>query len=72
MKNVVELRKELVSVFTDLKNEKIEPKRAHELSNAAGKIIGTVGLQLKYAAQRNEVPRIEFLNDESAQAETEE
>lgn len=61
MKNIVELRTELVNVFADLKEERIEPKRAHELSNAAGKIIGTVGLQLKYAAQRGETPDIDFL-----------
>lgn len=62
MKNITELRAELINVFGDLKAERIEPKRAHELSNAAGKIIGTVGLQLKYAAQRGETPDITFLN----------
>jgi len=60
--NIEDLRHEIINVFEDLRSEKLEAKRAHELSNAAGKIIGTVGLQIKYAAQRNEVPNIPFLN----------
>lgn len=62
MNNITDLRTELVEVFAALKNDTIEHKRAKEMSNAAGKIIGTVNLQLKYAAQRNEAPSIEFLD----------
>jgi len=67
MKNIVELRNEMSKVFTDLRDGKTEPKKAHELSNAAGKIIATVTTQLKYAAQRNETPDIEFLKAENQQ-----
>ena len=68
MKNVTELRNEMVDVFQKLKDGTLEHKRAKEMSNAAGKIIGTVSVQLKYAQQRNETPSIEFLNtQESAQ-----
>ncbi len=62
MKNVTELRNELIDVFQKLKDGTLEHKRAKEMSNAAGKIIGTVSLQLKYAQQRNETPVIKFLN----------
>ncbi len=64
MKNIHDLRAEMISVFTDLKAEKIDTKLAHELSNAAGKILGTVGVQLKYSFLRNEVPDVAFLNTE--------
>lgn len=63
MKNIVELREQMINVFEDLKADKIQEKKAHELSNAAGKIIGTVVTQLKYADQRKEIPNIDFLND---------
>lgn len=62
MKNVTELRNEMIDVFQKLKEGSLEHKRAKEMSNAAGKIIGTVSLQLKYAQQRNETPAIDFLN----------
>ena len=62
MKNATELRNELVDVFQKLKDGTLEHKRAKEMCNAAGKIIGTVSVQLKYAQQRNETPIIEFLN----------
>lgn len=62
MKNIVELRTEMVSVFDQLKSGQIEHKRAKEMSNAAGKIIGSLSLELKYAQQRNQTPDIEFLN----------
>jgi hypothetical protein len=51
----------MIAVFTGLKNETIDHKKAHELSNAAGKLINTVALQLKYSLQRNEIPEIDFL-----------
>jgi hypothetical protein len=35
-----------------------------ELSNAAGKIIGTCKVQIEYAHARKEVPNIEFLSPE--------
>lgn len=61
MENIKALRTEMADVFKQLKEETIETKRAHELSNAAGKILGTVAAQLKYALQRGEVPYVEFL-----------
>lgn len=60
--NIQDLREEMVAVFNKLKKQEIEPKVAHEFSNAAGKILNTVIVQLKYSAQRNEQPDIPFLN----------
>lgn len=64
MKNVIELRNELCSVFDELRNDKLECKQAKELVNAAGKIINSVKLELEYAALRKETPVIEFLGGE--------
>lgn len=62
MHNVTDLRNEMINVFAELRAGTLEHKRAKEMSNAAGKIIGTVSIQLKYAQQRNETPDIAFLN----------
>lgn len=62
MNNINELRTELCNAFDWVKKD---PKRAlqvKEMSNAAGKIINTVRVQLEYSAIRKEVPNIEFLN----------
>lgn len=64
MKNVIELRKELCTVFDELKDKSIRHQVAKELVNAAGKIINSVKLELEYAALRKETPVIEFLGGE--------
>ena len=61
MKTITDLRKELIAVFDQLKTGEITPAVATELNNAAGKIIATAKVQLEYAAQREEKPRIAFL-----------
>lgn len=67
-KDVAKLREELGDVFDKLLTEKIEPKRAHELSNSAGKMIASVGLELKYAYQRGLQPSIPFLDTPETKA----
>ena len=61
MKNIVELRKKLCEVFTDLGNESCNVDAAREQVNAAGKALGTVKMQLAYALMRNETPEIDFM-----------
>jgi hypothetical protein len=61
MNNIVELRKELSSIFQGLLDGTVENKDACELNNTAGKIINTVKVQLVYAALRKEMPDIAFL-----------
>jgi hypothetical protein len=62
MNNIEELRKQLSAVFQDLSNGVIEPKKAAEFANLAGKIIGSAKVQLEYCNSRKEKPEIDFLN----------
>lgn len=54
------LRNKLLEVFDQLGANKIQGGKAKEMSNAAGKIISSVKVQLEYAAQRKERPVIPF------------
>lgn len=60
--NIATLRSDLGDVFAKLKDGTLEPKLAHELSNAAGKIVASVGVELKYAYQRGVQPAIPYLD----------
>lgn len=62
MKNVIDLRKELSEVFSDLRAGVIKPAEAAELNNTAGKMINSVKIELEYYNLRKEKPEIEFLN----------
>ena len=66
MKNIVELRKKLCEVVTDLGNESTNVDAAREQVNAAGKILGTVKMQLAYSLMRNETPKIDFMAGSSS------
>jgi len=55
-----QLRNKLLEVFDDLGANKIQAGKAKELSNAAGKIIASVKVQLEYASLRKERPSIPF------------
>jgi len=61
MKNIVELRNGLTSVFKDLRKEKIDHKHAKELNNCAGKIISSCKVEIEYFVSRDEKPNIPFL-----------
>ncbi len=61
MKNVDELRGQLVEVFAQLRAGAIKPGEAAELANLAGKMIGSAKVQVEYYALRKEAPTIEFL-----------
>lgn len=61
MKNAKELRDEMVSVFNDVKADKIDLKKAKELTNAAGKILNTVKVQLTYNQLMDRKEKIDFL-----------
>ena len=62
MKNINELRKNLVSVFDDLKSGGLETNVAKEINNTAGKIINSCKVQLEYQNLRGGKPSITFLN----------
>lgn len=59
--NLTELRNDLLEVYRDTRIDAIELSRAKELSNTAGKIIKSAGVQLDYAKARNEIPEIPFM-----------
>jgi hypothetical protein len=63
MKTNVQLRDELCDVFDKLRAGEIDHSLAKELTNAAGKIIASVKLELVYAALRKECPFIPFLGE---------
>jgi demethoxyubiquinone hydroxylase (CLK1/Coq7/Cat5 family) len=62
MKNVVDLRNELISIFDQLKAKEISHADAKELNNCAGKIINSVKVELEYAGLCKVTPNIAFLN----------
>ena len=61
--SIAELRTELQVIFRELRDGKLEPKQAKEMNNAAGKIIGTLKVELEYAHLRGDKPDIAFLDD---------
>jgi hypothetical protein len=69
MKSIHELRVELASVFTGLKEGTIEPKAAIEMNNAAGKIINSAKVELDYARAVNTTPYIPFLAPDYTEAD---
>lgn len=61
MKNIKELREELIKVFEGLKKDTIDLKKAAEMNNTAGKVINTIRAQLEYHKLRKDKPQIDFL-----------
>ena len=62
MKNINDLRNELMALFEEIKAEKVDVKLAAEMNNTAGKIINSVKVELEYSAQRKIEPKIGFLD----------
>lgn len=60
--NINELRHELCKVFEELRVQKIEPSEAKELNNTAGKILGSIKVQLEYSSLLKTNPVIPFLD----------
>lgn len=61
MKNISELRKEMIDVFNDVKSDRIDLKKAKELTNAAGKVINSVKVQITYNQIMDRKEKIDFL-----------
>lgn len=61
MKNVIELREELINVFEKIKSKEIDLKQAKELTNVAGKIINSAKLELEYDQFLGNKSKIKFL-----------
>lgn len=64
IKNVKHLTKHLVENYEKLSDELITEKRAKEISNMAGKIIGSVKVNLEYNKYMRLKRKISFLEVE--------
>lgn len=67
-KDITELRDALLESFEQLRTDPKRMLQARELTNNAGKIIGTVKAQLEYAMLRGEEPEIPFMGKTSGKA----
>jgi hypothetical protein len=61
--NVKELRADLLEAYAMLKADPKRHNQVKELSNTAGKILGSLKIELEYAAIRGEQPNIPFISD---------
>lgn len=68
MKDIVALRDELASMYDKVKTKRVDPDQAKMLTNVAGKIIGSIRVELEYAALNGEEPDIAFLNKSKRKA----
>lgn len=65
MKDINDLRQELITAFEWVKADPRRANQVKEMTNAAGKIISSIGIQLEYASMRREEPDIPFLGKTS-------
>ena len=61
MKNIADLRDDLVNIFDGLKDNTMLPEKAAQLTNCAGKIIGSLRVEMEYSDLRQERPEIDFM-----------
>lgn len=64
-KDITELRDQLLDAFDCVKTDPRRAMQVKEMSNAAGKVLGTVKAQLEYALLKGEEPDIPFLGKTS-------
>jgi hypothetical protein len=62
--NIEELRDQLLEAYEWVKGDPRRGNQVKEMANTAGKVLGTIKLQLEYAMLRGEKPTIEFLGGE--------
>lgn len=62
MKNVHEMRRELVAIFSGVKANTLDLKKAAEMNNTIGKMLGTLKVELAYAALTGRKPNIPFIS----------
>ena len=60
--NIEKLRNELLEAYALVKADPRRAAQVKEMTNAAGKVIGTLKVQLEYATLRAEKPKIPFLD----------
>ena len=67
-KDITELRDQLLNAFDMVKTDPRRANQVKEMVNAAGKIIGSVKMQLEYSLLRGEEPEIAFMGKGSGKA----
>lgn len=66
MQNITELRQSLTDNYSLLKDGKMDIKLGKELSNAAGKIINSLKVELEYNSLLGIKNKIEFLEQKNS------
>lgn len=61
MKDITGLREGLAETFEKLKAGTEDLDKASQLINCAGKMIGTLRVEMEYADRRSEKPEIKFM-----------
>jgi len=59
--NIQDLRTDLIDAYESLKADPRRVVQVSELANTAGKIIGSVKIELEYALLKKERPNLPFL-----------
>jgi hypothetical protein len=68
-KNIHELRDQLLDAYDWVKADPRRSNQVKEMANTAGKVIGTLKLELEYAMLRHEKPSIPFLTGRAISAD---
>jgi hypothetical protein len=64
-KDINELRTQILDAFDWVKQDPRRANQVKEMSNAAGKVVAMLKLQVEYSLYRNEEPEIPFLGKTS-------
>jgi len=67
-KDISELRDQLLDAFEAVRNDPRKAMQTEEMSNAAGKVIQSLKIELEYCIARNEMPDIAFMGKGSGKA----
>lgn len=59
--NVLELRNQMIEIFSDLQNKKLSKSEANSLANVSGKILKSASLELDYKKYTGNKNKIHFL-----------
>lgn len=59
--DITGLRNELLDLFDKLRSGRVKPAMAKEINNTAGKVIGSVKVQLEYCKLAQIKPDIAFI-----------
>ena len=61
MRNIADLRDELLDNFKNIKSGDLGVQEANAMTNTSGKILSSVNTELKYAQLTGKQPKIKFL-----------